>query len=86
MQRISPGSLIEFKAAKNNLEQMGFNVLSHLYYNNRTLCEEVHVLVRTPELNALIDRYYDCGRDVDVVYNSAAEWMRRVAKQLEYWK
>lgn len=86
MQHISPGSLIEFKAAKNNLEQMGFRIMSHSCFNDRTLHDEVYILVRTFESKTLIDSYYDCGGDVDVVYNSAAAWMRRIAKQLEGWK
>lgn len=86
MQRISAGSLMEFKAAKSALERMGFKVMSHSLWNDRTLRDEVYVLVRTFESNTLIDSYYDCGGDVDVVYNSAAGWMRRLAKQLEIWK
>lgn len=86
MKHISVGSLIEFKAAKGNLERLGFKVHSLTRYDDRTLHEEVYIYVRTFESNTLITDCHISGRDVDVVYNSASEWMRRITKQLRYWK
>lgn len=84
MGRLYSGNLNAFKAACNRLFQLDFAVISHEFQDltSRQECMRLRIEDRAGRL--LAEEAF-CHYDEDVLYNTATEWLNRIATQLSTW-
>lgn len=84
MGRLYSGNLNAFKAACKRLQQLDFVVIVDEF-----ICQDSStnvMAIRVEDMTGnIIDMVKYRHRDEDVLYNTATDWLNRIATQLSTW-
>ncbi|WCS66922.1 hypothetical protein HMGUsm2_300 [Serratia phage HMGUsm2] len=86
MGRLYSGNLNAFMAAKGRLEKLGCEVTTSSWHDGLRMRDIVGVTVKLLPGYDILGKETFGHYDIDVVINTATEWMHRLAEQLEHWK
>lgn len=84
MGRLYSGNLNAFKAACNRLYQLDFAVISNEFRDQSSYQECMRLRIEDRAGRLLAGESF-CHHDEDVLYNTATEWLNRIATQLSTW-